>query len=379
MTKPKILVTSAAGHTGAATVHELLAKGFPVRAFVRRKDARAIALEEAGAEIFVGDLLDYRDIRQALIGVSRAYYAPPMGLNLLHNTMLFAIAAEEAKLEVVALLSQWQPQASHPSIITREHWISNHIYRWMPSVDVIHINPGLFAFIYLLGLPAVAHFGMLMGSFGEGRNAPPSNEDVARVAASALADPARHIGKSYRPSGPKLITPHDIAKILGKTLDRKVSYKDVPFKMLSKAAVAQGVSLTDMAHIRYYFQDLKDGAFAVGAPTDHVIEVTGKAPEDFETIARRYIDNPSLVYPGLEIGSKAQAFAFVFKMLAAKAPDLDAWERDRGYPLLKNPVFSLDHAEWRASAERQQLNLLSPPNPSLPQKNDGVTGNLQCV
>ena len=38
--KPRILVTSAAGRTGAAAVHELLAKGFPVRAFVRREDAR---------------------------------------------------------------------------------------------------------------------------------------------------------------------------------------------------------------------------------------------------------------------------------------------------------------------------------------------------
>ncbi len=369
MTKPKILVTSAAGHTGAAAVHELLAKGFPVRAFVRRKDARSIALEKAGAEIFVGDLLDYRDVRRSLIGVSRAYYAPPMGLNLLHNTMLFAIAAEEAKLEVVALLSQWTPHASHPSIITREHWISNQIYRWMPSVDVIHINPGLFAFIYLLGLPAVVHFGMLMGSFGEGRNAPPSNEDIARVAAGALADPATHVGKSYRPTGPKLISADDMAGILGKILERKVNYKDVPFKMFSKAAVAQGVALSDLAHIRYYVEDVQEGAFAVGAPTDHVLEVTGRAPEDFENIARRYIKNPSLIHPMLKAGSKPEAIGFLIKMLSTKAPDLDQWERDRGYPFLKNPVLSQQSAEWRASAERQQLNLLSPTNAAAPSQN----------
>ena len=59
--------------------------------------------------------------------------------------MLFAIAAEEAKLEVVALMSQWNPHPSHPSIVSREHWIANQLYRWMPSVDVVHINPGIFA------------------------------------------------------------------------------------------------------------------------------------------------------------------------------------------------------------------------------------------
>ncbi len=54
-TKPTILVTSAAGRTGAAAVLELLRMGFPVRAFVRRNDVRSEALRKAGAEIFVGD------------------------------------------------------------------------------------------------------------------------------------------------------------------------------------------------------------------------------------------------------------------------------------------------------------------------------------
>jgi uncharacterized protein YbjT (DUF2867 family) len=359
MTKPKILVTSAAGHSGAAVVYQLLEKGFPVRAFVRRQDARATALEQAGAEIFVGDMFDFRDLRASMVGVQRAYHCPPHALNLLHNTMLFAVAAEEAKLEVVALMSQWTPHATHPSIITREHWISNQIYRWMPSVDVVHINPGLFGFTYLLGLPAIAHFGQFMAPFGDGLNAPPSNEDVARVVTGVLADPAGHIGKTYRPTGPALVSPQDIAGILGHVLKRKVDYKDVPFKMFSKAAVALGIPLSDIAHIRHYAEDIKSGAFALGGPTDHVLEVSGREPENFETIARRYVNNPSLIHPALDVGSKLDAVGFLLKMLATKAPDLVAWERDRGYPLLSNPVPSQDNAEWRATAERQQLNILT--------------------
>ena len=38
----------------------------------------------------------------------------------------------------------------------------------------------------------------------------------------------------------------------------------------------------------------------VGAPTDHVEAVRGRKPESFETIARRYIDNPSLIRPRLK-------------------------------------------------------------------------------
>ncbi len=43
MAKPKILATSAAGKTGSAAVLQLLEKGFPVRAFVRRQDQRSEA------------------------------------------------------------------------------------------------------------------------------------------------------------------------------------------------------------------------------------------------------------------------------------------------------------------------------------------------
>ena len=61
------------------------------------------ALKDAGAEIFVGDLFDFRDLRKALKGVKRAYHCPPFAANVLNGAMLFALAAEEAKLEVVAL------------------------------------------------------------------------------------------------------------------------------------------------------------------------------------------------------------------------------------------------------------------------------------
>lgn len=49
-TKPRILVTLAVGRTGAVAVLELLRKGFPVRAFVRRNDGRSETLRKEGAD-----------------------------------------------------------------------------------------------------------------------------------------------------------------------------------------------------------------------------------------------------------------------------------------------------------------------------------------
>ncbi len=358
MTKPRILVTSAAGRTGAPAVHQLLEQGYPVRAFVRRRDARAEVLHRAGAEIFAGDQFDMRDLREALQDVQRAFHCVPFATNLLHNAMLFSIAAEEAKLEVVALMSGWNPHPTHPSLVTREHWIANQLYRWMPSVDVVHVNPGLFPFFYLLGLPVIVNLGMLVGPFGDGRNAPPANEDIARVAVGVLKNPSPHIGKSYRPTGPDLLSPADIAAILSRVVGRRVQYRNVSIKMFEKAATAQGIPLVATSQVRHYALELERGAYEIGAPTDHVEAVTGQKPEAFESVARRLIANPDLIYPGLAIGSKLGALAFMARMMVTRVPDLDQWERERGHPLLTDPVLAQDSSEWRATAEKRQLNLL---------------------
>lgn len=353
--KPMILVTSATGRTGSVAVLELLQKGFPVRAFVRRKNVRSEILLKAGAEIFVGDLFNINDIRQSLVNIQRAYHCPPFAPNLLHGTMLFAIAAEEAKLEVVALMSGWNAHPNHPALLTREHWIANNIYRMMPTVDVIHINPGLFAWTYLFGLSPIVHFGMLVAPWGNGMNAPPANEDIGSVAACVLMVPSNHIGKCYRPTGPKLISPNDIAEILTKVIGRKVKYHDTNINMLIKAATAQGYKAFEISHLRYYVEELRGGAYAIGAPTDHVEEICGRAPEPFESIARRYIAQPDLIVPGLRAGSKLGAIALMIKMLLTRAPDLVKWEHERDHPLLQNSTLAQNNPEWVTAAEKNQL------------------------
>jgi hypothetical protein len=50
-------------------------------------------------------------------------------------------------------------------------------------------------------------------------------------------------------------------------------------------AVAQGFAPFDISQVRYYAEDQRRGAFEIGAPTDHVLTVGGREPEDFVTIA----------------------------------------------------------------------------------------------
>ena len=139
-TKPRTLVTTGNSRTGAAAVTELLRRDFPVRALVRKDDHRAHRLREAGAEVVVGSFYDIRDLRVALKDVQRVYHSSPHDPRVLHNSMLVSLAAEEAGVEVVALMSTWNPHATHPSVTEREHWMANNIYRRIQSFDVIHIH-----------------------------------------------------------------------------------------------------------------------------------------------------------------------------------------------------------------------------------------------
>jgi hypothetical protein len=71
------------------------------------------------------------------------------------------------------------------------------------------IKAGFFAdnYLYLYLTYFAAPCGMLHRLIGGSRNAPPSNEDIdiTRVAVTALTEPSKPAGKTYRPTGPSLL------------------------------------------------------------------------------------------------------------------------------------------------------------------------------
>jgi hypothetical protein len=68
-----------------------------------------------------------------------------------------------------------------------------------------------------------------------------------------------------------------------------------------------------------------------------------------------------LIHPSFAVGGKLQAISFMVRMMLARVPNFDQWERDQGHPMLNAPLLAQDNPEWRATAERQKLNLLASP------------------
>ncbi|MGA9670148.1 MAG: NmrA family NAD(P)-binding protein [Terracidiphilus sp.] len=347
MTKPLILVTGATGKTGAATIKQLLAQGYPVRALAHRANERSERLRQAGAEIVIGSLEDASDLRTAMAGVQRAYYCPPLEPGTLRRATLFADVALERRLEAVVAMSQWLSDASHPAIHSREKWLSERVFEWAPGLDVITINPGFFADNYMAALEPIAHFGLMAMPLGEGLNAPPSNEDIARVIVGTLRDPALHIGKTYRPTGPKLLTPQEIAATIGKVLGRKVKYQNAPIKLFMKVARSLGIDDFVIEELYWFLQDYQRNSFGLGAPTSAVLEVGGIEAEPFEATVRRYVDGS-----GFRNTTFSSTFAAINNLVAGlltPAPNLKSIARRLQLPSLNHPSLAADSSLWRAS------------------------------
>ena len=362
--RPKILVTSASGKTGLATALQLLEKGYPVRAFVRRVDQRSKALEDAGAEIFVGDQYSLTDMRAAMDGVKRAYQCSPGAPNGLHFNAIFTAAAYEARLEHVVTLSQWLASADHPSLFTRETYINDILIRMRPEMTVTTVNVGWFADNYLMGLETALHLGMFTMPLGDGdvkKNAAPSNEDIASVVVGALIDPATHGGKTYRPTGPELLSPNEIAAAMGRALGRKVRYQDISPSMLLKAMKATappGYSEAVAVQVNLYTDEYRRGTFGVNAPTRDVENVGGRLPESFETTVRRHVAAHPELTPSF--AGKLKAIGDFLKILVTRAPNINAIEAKKDFVVLKAPVLCQDDADWRRTHRpKPQLNATS--------------------
>lgn len=347
MGKPKILVTGATGKTGGAVVRRLLELQVPVRALVRRHDARSRALQAAGAEVAVADLFDPDGLRTALQGVRRAYYVPPFQPYMTQAAVAFAAAAQDARVEAIVQLSQWLSHRAHPSILTRETWLVDRLFSTLQGVAHVLVNPGMFAdnFLRVMDFASLLHVYPVLT--GDSRSAPVANEDIARVVAALLLDPERHAGRRYRPTGPTLLSGREMAAVIGQVLGQRVLAVDLPFWLFLKAARATGAPIHEVYNYREYLRDHQRGAFSLGAGVTDVVErLTGQPAEPFEVTAARYA---ALPFARRTLTNRVKAFARFMALPALPGHDLADYERRMGFPRVATPTLAVDDDRWLAA------------------------------
>lgn len=305
--RPLILITGAGGEVGSVSrtmIHVLLEQQYPVRAFVRRDDERAEALRRAGAEVFVGDLLNVADVAAALKGCRRIYFS--MSLNHYYSdaTIMIAAAARAQRgIEVFVNISEfeqtfmtfdrmtavqeariawlggtvaeWSPQQ-------RAHWASEQALQWS-GLPVVNIRATMFAenpILCWFPLKQLLSAGELHLPFGAQKIAPIAAYDVAEICAKILIDPQSHISMSYALTGPVLKDMHGFAEDYGAALGRKISY--VPQDMnawidtyINSALASRNPHIAD--HLKTITRLVAGGRYDV--VNDELERLLGRAPK----------------------------------------------------------------------------------------------------
>ena len=309
MVDVQFLITGATGATGGAAAEQLLEQGRRVRAFVHRSDERAEKLRKRGADIVVGDLLDFDSVRAALKNVDRAYFVYPIRPGLVQATAHFAQAAREAGIEAIVNMSQVSARSDAKSHSARDHWLAEQVLDWS-GLNVTHIRPTYFA-EWLLYLAPMIRQGAIYAPFTTGRHAPIAGEDQGRVIAGILQNPQPHRGKVYPLYGPIELTHEEIAQIVGRVLGRRIEYRSMPIEpwaeLVAKASAgrpprndagslyAEADRITGkpgsdflIQHLREVAIDHTNGVFA--GTNDLVATIGGRAPLTVEEFVTQHRD-----------------------------------------------------------------------------------------
>ncbi len=346
MAAPLILVSGASGGVGQPLVAELLARGQRVRAQVRTRDARAAQLAALGAEVVTADLYDPDQLEAAMKGVQRAFYLPPIRPYMVQSAVAFALAAKAAQVEHIVSMSQWTSHRAHPANMTRQTWLGDTLFDLVPGAGHTVFNPGMFAHNFLRTIDFAALLGIYPVLSGKGRAAPVSNEDMARTAAVILSEgPDAHAGKRYRPTGPALLDGREMAAIVAKAVGHGVMPVDLPIWMLAKVARQQGIDIYEIASLRHYMQDMREGTFAFeGGVTDVVEQLTGSPAESFETTARRYA---ALPFARQTLANRLKAFIAFNLTPFYPGTNFARYERQMGIPAAPAPSLAIADPVWR--------------------------------
>ena len=130
--------------------------------------------------------------------------------------------------------------------------------------------------------PTIRQHNCIYSATGEGKAPFVSIGDIAAVAFGALIDKPSH-NTDHTILGPELLSYDDIAEILSKVLDRKITYMKVSESELAARMYSNGIP-EDYAKMLATL-DMRTAEGEEARVNDVVKEVTGRKPKTFSTFA----------------------------------------------------------------------------------------------
>ena len=120
---------------------------------------------------------------------------------------------------------------------------------------------------------------------GTGTEAFVNAEDIASVAAATLAEPERHAGRAYAPTGPESLTLDEAARIISAAAGRTILCRDTDRADWVGAMVRSGVPAEYGEVLRAHTETIASGRGS--RPNGDVLAATGAAPVSFADFAAK--------------------------------------------------------------------------------------------
>jgi uncharacterized protein YbjT (DUF2867 family) len=226
-----ILVTGATGRVGRIGYHiaaDLVTRGLPVRALVRRIDDRSETLSAMGIDVVVGNFADYASLVAALEGVESAYFSYPVGAGLTEAAGLFAAAGRVTGLQRILDLSLDAAFPESPSPQGRAEWVAEQIFEWA-GYGGAHLRVAAFFMENLVTLygPRIRAEGLLRNSFGDVEPAWVAGSDVGAMGAALLADPSLITERTTVVGAAERASHATVAEMISDVTGQRVRYEAI--------------------------------------------------------------------------------------------------------------------------------------------------------
>jgi len=263
-----VLVLGATGKTGSRVAGRLSERGVSVRTAARRGadihfDWNNPATFEGALQGVTGVYLVSPVMRVDFAGVVSDFLDQAERAGVQNVTYLSAYGMEHAPAEVALRTVELdlESRGSFTYSIIRPAWfMQNFSETFLKPVDDEIVVPG-----------------------GTGTEAFVNAEDIASVAAATLAEPERHAGRAYAPTGPESLTLDEAARIISAAAGRTILYRDTDRADWVGAMVRSGVPAEYGEVLRALTETIASGRGS--RPNGDVLAATGAAPVRFADFA----------------------------------------------------------------------------------------------
>jgi uncharacterized protein YbjT (DUF2867 family) len=263
-----VLVLGATGKTGSRVAGKLPAYGVSVRTAARA--AADIHFDWDNPATFEG----------ALHGVTGVYLVPPvMRTEFAGVVSGFLDQAERAGVQHVTYLSAYGMEHAPAEVALRAVELD-----LMSRSSLTHsvIRPAWFMQNFSETFLKPADDEIVVPA-GTGAEAFVDAEDIASVAAATLAEPGRHAGHAYAPTGPQSLTIGEAAQIISAAAGRTIAYRDTDRDAWVDAMTRSGVPADYGEVLRTLTETIASGRGS--QPNGDVLAATGAAPTGFADFA----------------------------------------------------------------------------------------------